>query len=427
VRIRTLRRLCAATAAAGLALAPLAPAWADEPARVRLPRVADALAVAVDIERLLYGPQGIETRLPGPVADEERVRTSFDLGGAPVAISVDQRMELSGLGDFEFKIAGPATDVESLPGSETEPGLRRGSVLWQGFSDGSKSIGARMHLIPGQEEIRLPVRIELAMTVGGEPVRPGRPVSGELHLRLTLTNNSPLPIQVVDGDIDLKQGAAILDAIRSQVRAGRRPVPGEDGVPRAVHLTNASFRTTDLEAPIRTAGAIALPARRIVMEHVSGAGPGGSPGTFRFGTLLGGGEPLGHTVELTARVRDLRLPKILVTAESGLPSTASLAPPAGGSWSAGVRAHPSAFEPGEMTALIMDTMWRTARLRQFDAYLGDPDPTGPAHTAYRFELAPPAAAAAPEAQATSGPLRTIAGAAVALVLVLGGLVVWSRS
>jgi hypothetical protein len=259
-------------------------------------------------------------------------------------------------------------------------------------------------------------------------VRPGPAVSGELHLRLTVTNNSPLPIQVVDGDIDLREGAAILDAIRSQVRAGRRPVPGEDGVPRAVHLSNASFRTTDLEAPIRTGAVISLAARRVVLEHTSGATPGDAPGTFRFGTLLGGGEPLGHTVDLTARVRDLRLPGILVTAESGLPSTASLAPPAGRSWAAGVRAHPSAFDPGAMTALIMDTMWRTARLRQFDAYLGDPDPTGPAHTAYRFELAPPAEAAAPEATAaTGGPLRTVAGAAIALVLVLGGLVVWSRS
>jgi hypothetical protein len=81
-----------------------------------------------------------------------------------------------------------------------------------------------------------------------------------------------------------------------------------------------------------------------------------------------------------------------------------------------------------MTALIMDTLWRTARLRQFDAYLGDPDPTGPARTIYRFVLAPapPPAPAAPPFS-SGGPLRVLAGAGLVLVLALGALVVWSRS
>jgi hypothetical protein len=76
----------------------------------------------------------------------------------------------------------------------------------------------------------------------------------------------------------------------------------------------------------------------------------------------------------------------------------------------------------------MDTMWRTARLRQFDAYLGNPDPAGPARSEYRFVLAPakPSVASLP-APSPGGPLRVLAGVGVAVVLALGAVVVWSRN
>jgi hypothetical protein len=81
-----------------------------------------------------------------------------------------------------------------------------------------------------------------------------------------------------------------------------------------------------------------------------------------------------------------------------------------------------------MTGLIMDTMWRTARLRQFDAYLGNPDPTGPASTVYRFVLSPVSAAVnTPVAGAGTGVVGAIAGAAIAIVVVGGAVVLWSRS
>jgi hypothetical protein len=427
------RRALAAGAAAFLALAPVLPAnAAAEAVPVKLPTEADALAVAVSIESILYGQQGVETRLPGPVADAERVRVAFGLDGSLVSVSDDQRMELSGVGDFEFKIAGPATDVETLPGSENDPGLRRGSVLWQGFCDGTKSIGAHLDLIAGQEQVRLPLRVALEMTVDGKPVEPGTAVSGELHVRMTVTNNTPLPIQVVDGDVGLRQGAATLDAIRAAVAAGRRPVPGEAGVPKRIQLSNASFRTTELEAPIRVAGSIHLPARRVRLVETTGfldrTSDSAAGATLPFAAALGGGRPAAHTVELTAQVRDLDLPDIEIVASSGAPAVTTLAPPAGSTWSEGVRSDPSAFDAHAMTGLIMDTMWRVARLRQFDAYLGNPDPTGPARTAYRFLLAPaPGEVAAAPPPISGGPLRNLAGAAIAVVVVLGALVAWSRS
>lgn len=423
------RRVAAGAAVAALALGPVAPARAaQETTTVKLPTETDAIAMAINIERVLNGPRGVETRLPGPVADAERVRVGFDLDGSPVEVVDDQRLDLSGVGDFEFKIPGPASDVAALPGSESEPGLRRGSVLWQGFCSGTKSLGARLDLIPGQEEVRLPIRVTLKMTVDGKPVEPGRPVSGELRLRLSVANNSVFPIQVVDGAVEPARGAAVLDAIRDDLRAGRRPAPGAGRVPGSIEVSGATFRTAQLEAPARVSGSIDLRARAVDVERASGTDGVPRGGTVAFDTMLGGGRPLRHAVELTARVRGLRLPAIGLSVEPALPSPESLSPPTGSTWERGVRTDPAAFDGRRMAALILDTMWRTARLRQYDAYLGNPDPTGPAHTTYRFELAPPPPATAPPpAPASGGRLGTAAAAAVALLLVLGAVVAWSRS
>ncbi|MFL5797299.1 MAG: hypothetical protein ACJ77A_05130 [Actinomycetota bacterium] len=424
------RRVAVGAAVAALAVGPAATARAEQgTTTVKLPTATDAIAVAINIERVLNGPGGVETRLPGPVADAERVRVGFDLDGSPARVVDDQQLDLSGVGDFEFKIPGPASDVAALPGSESEPGLRRGSVLWQGFCSGTKSLGARLDLIPGQEEVRLPIRVALSMTVDGKPVEPGPPVSGELHLRMIVTNNSAVPIQVVDGTVDPARGAAVLDAIRDDLRAGRRPSPGTGGVPGSIEVSGATFRTVRLEAPSRVRGSIDLTARALHLERTSGVSGVAPAGTVAFDAVLGGGRPLRHTVELTARVRDLRLPAIGLSVEPALPSPQVLAPPTSSTWERGVRTAPGTFDGRRMAALILDTMWRTARLRQFDAYLGNPDPTGPAHTTYAFELSPPprVAAAPPVPASDHGPLGTVAVAAVALLLLLGAVVAWSRS
>jgi hypothetical protein len=38
----------------------------------------------------------------------------------------------------------------------------------------------------------------------------------------------------------------------------------------------------------------------------------------------------------------------------------------------------------------MSTMWRVARLRLYDGYIGNPDPIGSARSVYTYRLAPPA-------------------------------------
>jgi hypothetical protein len=268
------------------------------------------------------------------------------------------------------------------------------------------------------------------MTVDGTPVEPGHTYSGKLRLRMTMTNNSPVPIQVVDGDVGLDQGAAILDRLRSDLQAGKRPAPGAGGIPESIQLTNPAFRQATLEAPMRIDGAVTLPGRATV-RHAAGVGrptPSNRGLTLPFEAMLGGGSPLSHTIDVTADVRGLRVPDVAFTATPAPPSAEPLAPPAGATWTEGVRTDPAAFDPHAMTGLIMDTLWRTARLRQFDAYLGDPDPTGPAATRYRFSLSTAVAAALPDAATGSGGvLRALAGVGVAIALALGAAVVWSRN
>src|SRR5207244_4677075 len=105
------------------------------------------------------------------VADDEVITVGFDAAGAPDSIQVDQRLTLMGLGDFEIRVPGPAMDVRALPGSAELPGLRKGAVLWQGFSSGTKLLAATMHLFPNLEAPRLPLRFSLSMTVGGAPLQ----------------------------------------------------------------------------------------------------------------------------------------------------------------------------------------------------------------------------------------------------------------
>jgi hypothetical protein len=82
-----------------------------------------------------------------------------------------------------------------------------------------------------------------------------------------------------------------------------------------------------------------------------------------------------------------------------------------------------------MVGLLLETLWRTARLAQFDAYLGNPDATGRSSSRYTFRLDPlepeqqVVAALPPHVNALG-----IAGLAFAVLLGLfGGAVVWSRA
>ena len=138
--------------------------------------------------------------------------------------------------------------------------------------------------------------------------------------------------------------------------------------------------------------------------------------------------PLSTTIRVTGLAHRLALPAIVVHAAPTPPLASSIEPPDGGTWTAYAAAHPSASR--HMVGLLLEALWRTARLASFDAYLGNPDPFGPARSAYTFRLAPPPAPAAPAVAILPPhlhPFGVLIVSLLLLALLFGGAIVWSRS
>jgi hypothetical protein len=399
---------------------------------VRFPTEVDALAYAPSSESILFGPLGVETRLPGPVADREEVTVGLSPNGAITSVTVVQRLTVSGTGDFSFKVPGPARDVQALPESAATPGLRKGALLWQGFAAGTKVLAARVELYPDQETERLPVSFVLEMSVDGRPLTADVPSSGAFRLFLQIRNSSALPIQVADADADPARLAPVLDMLRGLLTSGRAISPGQDGVPDAVETTGAvTTRQEQVEVPFAVRGEVLFPPGSLNLAEVEG-------GTVRsdlqgihveFRTQVGGGAPQEATVEVRGQANRLGLPGLVMTGSPASPLARQLRPPFGGSWSRAVARDPGRLDGRRMLGLALDVLWRVARLRQFDAYLGNPDVNGTSASQYTFRLAP---AVRPLGRLPAPPDRAapaaIAGAIVLLLLLGVALaLVWAHS
>ena len=429
--LRTGARLLGAVTAVAASLLASTPANAETVISLPLPRPTDLPAVITSIERIVNAGRAVETRLPGSVNDREEVAVGLGADGAPMAVAVSQVLKLRGLGDFVFKVPGPAGDVEALPGSSNQPGLRAGAVLWQGFSPGTKTLAARVELDPKLEQDRLPLRFAIQGTVGGRPWIPGRPATGAFDLRLTITNASAIPVIVAAAEADPAAVAPALDAVAAAIRAGDRPVPGEGDVPaRVAAIGSVRTREEQIEAPFEATGSLRFPTGSLTGVTVDGGRATEDAGGTRigFGAHLGGGTPLSTTIRIRGTAHDLRLPQLDVTAEPALPVASSLAPPEGSSWAAFAAKHPDRATGETMLGLLMHMTARVARLRQYDTYLGSPDATGPAAATYRFTFAPPAQPAA--AVAPTAPFRPavgVAGGLVGILLLVLALEWWARA
>jgi hypothetical protein len=75
-----------------------------------------------------------ESIFPRGMSSVQRVVVGVDAVGKPVSIAVVQSLMLHKLGDYSFAVSGPIADVEAVPGSDSEPGLRRDAILWSGYS-----------------------------------------------------------------------------------------------------------------------------------------------------------------------------------------------------------------------------------------------------------------------------------------------------
>lgn len=409
-----------------------APAGAAADSTIPLPTAVDGLLFSPNAQQLVLGSGTIERRLPGPVTDRETVSVGVGTGGAPVAVEDVQRLTLRGVGDFFFHVPGPARSVRALPTSEDPPGLRQGAIVWQGFSPGHKELDARATLDPLQERARLPVALELRTTVAGRQVTTGATASGPLSVSLTITNATASRVALRRGDVDAGSIARGLDAARADLARGKRPQPGRDGVPFELRARGPVTTVPEpLDVAMRVRGELEVTAGSLTGVVVRGGRAQVSSTTVRvaFDVTIGGGRPPGAVITVTGSAQEARTPSLALTAAPALPAASTLVPPGAATWAHAVLAG-SAPPAAQMLDRLLRTLWRSARISQYEQYLGNPDPIGPSTTTYSYATsapvrAPPAVTARPVSHAD--PLGVLALIGVAVALAALAVVGWSRS
>ena len=120
------------------------------------------------------GSEPGEVRVPGPLVNTEAVRVALGPDGRPRSVVVVQRMSIRGLGDFRFVIPAPATNVNAAGGSQSLPGLRQSGIVWQGFSPGTRRLGARIVLDPHSAAPGLPIQVSVERRRGVQVAQHGR-------------------------------------------------------------------------------------------------------------------------------------------------------------------------------------------------------------------------------------------------------------
>jgi hypothetical protein len=257
------------------------------------------------------------------------------------------------------------------PGTQSQPGARRDAILWSGFSAGRRVLSARASL-------------GLRETVGLLPLRVR--VDGD---RLTLENATVVTVTAPTGVVDRAAVARYLDRLRALA----------PDVPTRVFFAEAS----------------GVAARRFAVEsplHVTGTA-GGRP----VDVVLGGGSPLRTSLPLDEGPVEL-------TVEPA-PPHGLLEPPGGaGSWQAAA----SRVGGAELVKRTVEVLLRLSRMRQYDRFLGNPDPNGPSTTTYVYRSgAAPITPAVEPVSGDSDSWRTPLFVALAVAGALAGLVVWSRA
>lgn len=377
--------------------------------RIDLPSAAAALRARAKAEQLLRGGLGPERTLPGSVRDIERVTVLVEPSGEPVKVRVSQLLMIEGVGDYFFKVPGPVADVTALGSSTAAPGLRNGSVVWQGFSQGRERLGAAIELVPAEERARLPLRFTATATVDGEPVTPEEIPAGRLAIDITVENVTGKPVALPTGAGDVRELARALDEVHAELSRGVRPEPGRDGVPRSLDVSGPVREQTEtISAPLRVEGRIVLPS-----------------GTRRFTTDLAG-NTTSFATRIAATLDSPTEMQIELTARPIPPPEIEARPRGGGTWAAAVAA--GRVGPAAMLHTLVRVLAETARLVDVDGYMGNPDIGGDTSTTYVYRMTTRAPAAQPPPP-TPAPKEGFdpAGAflsAVLLLVLLGVATVW---
>jgi hypothetical protein len=318
--------------------------------------------------------------LRGTAAALQRVDVAIAGDGSPTAVTVTQRLELRSVGDYVLFVPAPATAVAATEESASQPGLRPNQIIWRGFAQGRKTLGAVAELRLRETASALPVRIRIE----GAPA-----AAGPFELVVTVEDASAVTVRTADGTADAVDLGRALRSLRAAAQA-------RTSAAAAIPLRGLSFETSrEVTAAFRVSGSLTFP-------------PGAARirGATTFSGALGGEQ---RRVRFAIRGTATRAvaPRLRLLVEP-VPAAAV----------------PRAADLDAIATGYLDY----ARTRQYDQFLANPDPNGRSRTTYVFETDTerPAAIPAPEEdgedEALPLPLIALGGA-----LLLGGLVVlWAH-
>jgi len=403
-----------------------ATAFADE---IELPTSDAAQVQATAILRSLpsFRPDRVlPSNVPGRVVNDEEVFVALAGDGRVAKVAVDQRLRLEGTGDYAIRERGPARSATPLT-DEPPPVTHRGAVVWQGFSPGSRSLGARLVLDPLIEAQHLPLSLRISYRDAqgrDRPLGAGGTVPGPGTVTVTVANDTEQPAQLPTGsDASAEALAPLLDralSVANHPSAARLPST-DAGLPPTLEVTGAARVQASQATPYRLMGSL-----RVVGAAATLTGPSTSslPDGGTFAGVLGG---TGGTreVSFTLTTPDEGVVALDLTAVAAL-DPRELAPPRGlASWRAWAAARPPLVERKEALDLLVQVAATGARAGSYSPYLGA-DLVGTGSTSFRFSLAPKeiVQAGAVELEPRWGAI-SLAGLALLLLLVNLALI-WRR-
>jgi hypothetical protein len=358
-------------------------------------------AVAQVQQVLLPGPTPYPTQSPplisGGVApaglsfllratSTQRVVAGLSPDGRVRSVRVRHSLVLKGKGDYLIAISAPVDDVRAAPGSESEPGLRTGQVLWSGFSPGRKVLAADVTLLPAQAARFLPLRLRAA--------REGN------RYTLTVANATTVAEPVYEGLGSAPELAGLLDRTRRESLAGGRVTTAYASIEGLVHVRPEPAR---ISGPFRVEGSLRFPT-----APVSAVGGVARGRVVSFSGVLGDRRPLSLRVTV---VGGGGFPKVRVV---GTPATLveALVPPGAPTWAEARRRR--RLPAGPLLTRLIETRMQLVRSDQYRAFLSNPDARGSNDTIYVYESAARVVASGPAA--LEGGDAGTSGLVVALVV-----------
>lgn len=359
------------------------------------------------------------SQVPGRLHDVEKITAALGPSGAPVAVTDEQHLLISGAGNYVIRELGPARAAVGL-GDTVPPVLELGTVVWQGFSPGRRRLAARLTLDPGIEAARLPMRAAFTF-VGADGRRrslgPGAAAPSDGTLTVTLTNNTTTQ-QVVDvGRADPVPLARLLNRLH-RAAAHPRPAPppaAGAGLPVSVPGARLGRQQVTVTAPLWVTGTIGAPGGAAAVR-----GPGTTPtagGVRVAGTLTG-------SASFTVRLRAGQRPGLRLDVRPWL-DPRTLAPPAPArSWRQWARTAAAPAAVTAATTTLTTAAAAAARAADYSPYL-QADAPGSDVSSFRYVVAAPAATRRADDGLTPRP-GALAAAAVAVLAVVGNAALLRR-